>query len=129
MAGAGTSESTAGFSFYTRIFSLFDEPNPLAMQMGMGGTWLTPTNISWGSEAMGDTCACDPKVLHPPPHTHTHTHRGHALWFGLRTVDGGWALGVSAGLALGLEGRPGRRVLREVQPVLLPLRDYRGRSA
>eukprot|EP01047_Picozoa_sp_COSAG01_P012343 COSAG01_NODE_554_length_15534_cov_101.167541_4_plen_567_part_00 len=62
MAGAGRSEATAGFSFFTRIFSLFEEGIALDnMQMGMGGTWLTPTNISWGSPSMGDTCACNPK--------------------------------------------------------------------
>ena len=47
MAGAAMSTASSGFSFYTRIFSLFEEANPLDMQMGMGGTWLTPTNISW----------------------------------------------------------------------------------
>ena len=60
MAGAATSSAPAGFSFYTRIFSLFDEANPLDMQMGMGGTWLTPTNISWTGLPEG-VCACNPK--------------------------------------------------------------------
>jgi hypothetical protein len=60
MAGAATSTATSGFSFYTRIFSLFDEANPLDMQMGMGGTWLTPTNISWSGLPAG-VCACNPK--------------------------------------------------------------------
>ena len=63
MAGAKTSTSTAGFSFYTRIFSLFDESLgglPANMQMGMGGTWLTPTNISW-AKLPKDVCACNPK--------------------------------------------------------------------
>eukprot|EP01052_Picozoa_sp_SAG31_P060462 SAG31_NODE_19635_length_596_cov_0.726358_1_plen_84_part_10 len=39
MKTSGPSEAVAGFSFYTRIFSLFDEGIPLDMQMGMGGTW------------------------------------------------------------------------------------------
>lgn len=56
----GRNEAVAGFSFYTRIFSLFEEGIALDMQMGMGGTWLTPTNITWGKD-MGDTCACNPK--------------------------------------------------------------------
>lgn len=60
MAGAATSTASSGFSFYTRIFSLFDEANPLDMQMGMGGTWLTPTNISWSGLPAG-VCACNPK--------------------------------------------------------------------
>lgn len=60
MAGAATSTASSGFSFYTRIFSLFDEANPLDMQMGMGGTWLTPTNISWAGLPAG-VCACNPK--------------------------------------------------------------------
>ena len=60
MAGAATSTASAGFSFYTRIFSLFEEANPLDMQMGMGGTWLTPTNITWKG-LPADVCACDPK--------------------------------------------------------------------
>ena len=63
MAGASTSTSEAGFSFYTRIFSLFDPSLgglPDGMQMGMGGTWLTPTNISWANLPK-NVCACDPK--------------------------------------------------------------------
>ena len=63
MAGASTSTAEAGFSFYTRIFSLFSPSVgglPEGMQMGMGGTWLTPTNISWATLPK-DVCACDPK--------------------------------------------------------------------
>ena len=48
MAGSKTSTSNSGFSFYTHIFSLFDESLgglPDDMQMGLGGTWLTPTNV------------------------------------------------------------------------------------
>ena len=61
MPGISTSTASAGFSFYTRIFSLFEEDIglPDQMQMGMGGTWLTPTNISW-STLDPDVCACDP---------------------------------------------------------------------
>jgi len=55
---SGTS-STAGFSWYTRIFSLFQEGKPLPMQMGMGGTWLTATNIHFNSQQ--GQCACNPK--------------------------------------------------------------------
>ena len=63
MAGASTSTAEAGFSFFTRIFSLFDPKVggvPAGMQMGLGGTWLTPTNISWAALPK-DVCACNPK--------------------------------------------------------------------
>ena len=62
MDGARTSSAGAGFSFYSHIFSLFSESVgglPDQMQMGLGGTWLTPTNISWSTLAPG-VCACDP---------------------------------------------------------------------
>ena len=50
-----TTQSDAGFSWYTNTFALWQEGHPLWMQMGMGGTWLTPANVNFG-----DTCACNP---------------------------------------------------------------------
>lgn len=54
-SGIKEMETSAGFSWYTRIFTLIQEDTPVnAMQMGMAGTWLKPTNIKY------DTCVCDP---------------------------------------------------------------------
>jgi len=53
---AATSESSAGFSWYTNIFELFQEGHALDMQMGMGGTWLNGRGIEFGN-----TCACNPQ--------------------------------------------------------------------
>ena len=43
MPGGGMSQSEAGFSWYTRVFSLWQEshPVPADFQMGMGGTCKT----------------------------------------------------------------------------------------
>jgi len=46
-------ETRAGFSWYSRIFTLLQE-DPTEWQMGTAGTWMTPTNIDF------DVCACDP---------------------------------------------------------------------
>lgn len=50
----GPEMSGRGFSWYTRIFALFEEGHPLNMQMGMAGTWFS-------QEAHYDACPCDPK--------------------------------------------------------------------
>eukprot|EP01065_Artemidia_motanka_P031351 TRINITY_DN3767_c0_g1_i1.p1 TRINITY_DN3767_c0_g1~~TRINITY_DN3767_c0_g1_i1.p1 ORF type:complete len:769 (+),score=237.69 TRINITY_DN3767_c0_g1_i1:78-2384(+) len=42
------------FSWYTRIFKLFQEGHPLNVQMGMGGTWLAAEGLSY------DVCPCKP---------------------------------------------------------------------
>jgi len=41
-----------GFSWYTRIFKLFEEGHPLDNQMGMGGTWLAANGVTY------DRCPC-----------------------------------------------------------------------
>eukprot|EP01062_Namystynia_karyoxenos_P041340 TRINITY_DN3012_c0_g1_i1.p1 TRINITY_DN3012_c0_g1~~TRINITY_DN3012_c0_g1_i1.p1 ORF type:complete len:779 (+),score=206.78 TRINITY_DN3012_c0_g1_i1:113-2449(+) len=43
-----------GFSWYTRIFSLFQEGHPMNVQMGMGGTWLAAEGLQY------DRCPCKP---------------------------------------------------------------------
>lgn len=54
-SGVRGMQTDAGFSWYTRVFSLLREEEPMEWQMGTAGTWMTPTNIDF------DVCACDPK--------------------------------------------------------------------
>lgn len=51
---AGPSMEGRGFSWYTRIFGLFQEGHPLDNQMGMGGTWLKAEGLHY------DVCPCKP---------------------------------------------------------------------
>lgn len=60
-AGPGM-EAGGGFSWYTRIFKLFEEGHALNNQMGMGGTWMAATGIDF------DVCPC----------TDGHSHQGPA---------------------------------------------------
>eukprot|EP00759_Apiculatamorpha_spiralis_P036572 PhF_6_TR3672/c0_g1_i1/m.5180 len=54
-ASAVTSISQAGFSWYTHIHPMFSNGLPDGMQVGLGGTWLSPYGIDFGK-----TCACNP---------------------------------------------------------------------
>ena len=57
MPGGGGSQSEAGFSWYTRVFSLWQEGHPVPgdFQMGMGGTWIHTVDPS-----PSGACCCNP---------------------------------------------------------------------
>jgi len=52
MGGAGGPQVARGFSWYTRMFSLFKETHPLTMQMGLGGNWMAAEGLHY------DVCPC-----------------------------------------------------------------------
>merc|ERR1719253_1721870 len=54
METSGDSVPSRGISWYTRLFSLFEEGYPMGAgtQMGMGGTWLYASGLKY------DHCAC-----------------------------------------------------------------------
>ena len=57
MPGGSGSQSEAGFSWYTRVFSLWQEGHPVPgdFQMGMGGTWIYTVHPS-----PSGACCCNP---------------------------------------------------------------------
>eukprot|EP00927_Polykrikos_kofoidii_P049335 TRINITY_DN43402_c0_g1_i1.p1 TRINITY_DN43402_c0_g1~~TRINITY_DN43402_c0_g1_i1.p1 ORF type:complete len:837 (-),score=111.65 TRINITY_DN43402_c0_g1_i1:415-2775(-) len=48
-------DTSAGVSWYARVFKLLRESEEMEWQMGTAGQWLQPTNIDF------DVCACDPQ--------------------------------------------------------------------